>query len=86
MPNPGGISGNACGRSEGLWNRSASEGAKQQGDEGCNVPYYWYPDSRSVVFGALINIRPRQGNMGMEIQDIRLREQVEAVVRHLLEG
>ena len=46
----------------------------------------WYPDSRSVVFGALINIRPRQGNMGMELQDIRLREQVEAVVRHLLEG
>jgi hypothetical protein len=46
----------------------------------------WYPDSRSVLFGALINIRPRQGNMGMEIQDIRLREQVEAVVRNLLGG
>jgi hypothetical protein len=46
----------------------------------------WYPESRSVMFGALINIRPRQGNMGMEIQDMRLREQVEAVVRNLLEG
>jgi hypothetical protein len=46
----------------------------------------WYPDSRAVVFGALINIRPRQDNMGMEIQDIRLRGQVEAVVRSLLEG
>jgi hypothetical protein len=46
----------------------------------------WYPDSRSVVFGALINIRPRQGNMGMEIQDIRLRGKVETIVRNLLEG
>jgi len=46
----------------------------------------WYPDSRSVAFGALINIRPRQGNMGMEIQDSRLRNRVETVVRTLLEG
>jgi hypothetical protein len=46
----------------------------------------WYPDSRTVAFGALINIRPRQGNMGMEIQDPRLRVRVENVVRRLLEG
>ena len=46
----------------------------------------WYPDSRSVLFGALSNIRPRQGNMGMEIQDIGLRGQVEAVIQSLLEG
>ena len=42
--------------------------------------------SHTLVFGALINIRPRQGNMGMEVQDPRLREQIEAVVRRLLEG
>lgn len=29
----------------------------------------WYPDTRTVGFGAPINIRPRQGNHGMEIQD-----------------
>ncbi len=46
----------------------------------------WYPDSRAVAFGALINIRPRHGNMGMEIQEPRLRGRVETVVRHLLEG
>ena len=46
----------------------------------------WYPDSRTVAFGALSNIRPRQGNMGMEIQDPRVRAWVESIVRSLLEG
>ena len=45
-----------------------------------------YPDSRTVASGALINIRPAQGNMGMEIQEPRLRARVETVVRALLEG
>ena len=45
----------------------------------------WYPNSRTVAFGALINIRPRQGNMGLEIQDPRLRNRVETSVRTLLE-
>ncbi|MEW6375911.1 MAG: DUF5674 family protein [Thermodesulfobacteriota bacterium] len=29
----------------------------------------WYPESKKVEFGALINIRPQQGNRGMEIED-----------------
>jgi hypothetical protein len=45
----------------------------------------WYPESRTVGFVALINIRPHQGNMGMEIEDQKLRERIEAIVRHLLE-
>ena len=45
----------------------------------------WYPESRTVCFGALINIRPGQGNRGMEIESPELREKVERVVRHLLE-
>ena len=45
----------------------------------------WYPESRTVRFGALINIRPRQGNRSMEIQDPVLRRRVELVVRNLLE-
>jgi hypothetical protein len=45
----------------------------------------WYPDSRKVEFGALINIRPRQGNRGMDIEDPKLREKIEIIVRRFLE-
>jgi hypothetical protein len=45
----------------------------------------WYPETREVIFVALINIRPRQGNRGMGIEDPKLREKIEAIVRHLLE-
>ena len=45
----------------------------------------WIPDEREVRFEALINIRPRQGNRSMEIQDPVIRAKVEKVVRDLLE-
>jgi 2-iminoacetate synthase ThiH len=45
----------------------------------------WYPESKKVEFIALINIRPRQGNRGMEIEDPNLRAKVEAIVRRLLD-
>ena len=45
----------------------------------------WYPESRTVAFGALINIRPKQGNRGMEIQSLELRRKIEEIVRRLLE-
>ena len=45
----------------------------------------WRPDEKKVDFRSLINIRPRQGNRSMEIQDHALREQVEKIVRGFLE-
>jgi hypothetical protein len=45
----------------------------------------WHPGSRTVDFVALINIRPRQGNRGMEIADPNLRKKIEMIVRQLLE-
>ena len=45
----------------------------------------WYPHTHEVGFEALINIRPRQQNFGLEIQDPALRERVEKIVRRLLE-
>ena len=45
----------------------------------------WYPHTREVGFEALINIRPRQQNFGLEIQAPALRERVEKIVRRLLE-
>lgn len=44
----------------------------------------WYPGSRTIGFGALINIRPDQDNRGMEIENARLRQRVEILVRDLL--
>jgi hypothetical protein len=45
----------------------------------------WYPGSKTVEFVALINIRPHQGNHGMEIEDPKRRAKIEAIVRRLLE-
>ena len=46
----------------------------------------WYPDRRTVTFGALINIRPRQDNRSMEVQDPARRARIEQVVRAVFEG
>jgi hypothetical protein len=45
----------------------------------------WYPYERSVGFESLINIRPKQNNRSLEIQDPTLRAQVETIVRRLFE-
>jgi hypothetical protein len=46
----------------------------------------WLPFSQEVQFEALINIRPRQSNFSMTIQDATIRERVGTIVRRLLEG
>jgi len=45
----------------------------------------WYPEHRKVEFGALINIRPRQGNRSMEIEDPKLRDRIGTITRALLQ-
>jgi hypothetical protein len=45
----------------------------------------WYPESKTVDFVALINIRPRQDNRRMDIEDPKLRSRIETIVRQLLE-
>ena len=45
----------------------------------------WVPESKTVEFVALINIRPHQGNRGMEIEDPNLRAKIETIVRRCLE-
>lgn len=57
------------------------DGSRQENIWGAD----WYPESRTVGFGALINIRPQQDNRGMEIENPRLRDRIETVVRTLLE-
>ena len=45
----------------------------------------WYPESKQVQFGSLINIRPKQGNRSMVIGDSALRATIEAIVRERLD-
>jgi hypothetical protein len=59
-----------------------SDGSRQEDIWGAD----WFPKSQKVRFEALINIRPRQNNPAMEIQDLDIRAKVECLVRELLEG
>jgi hypothetical protein len=59
-----------------------AQGSRQEDTWGAD----WYPDSRTVTFGALINIRPRQHNRSMEVQDLTLRARIERAVRTVFEG
>lgn len=45
----------------------------------------WIPETQEVRFEALINIRPRQNNRSMTIQDAAIRKRVEEIVRSILE-
>ncbi len=45
----------------------------------------WYPLECKVGFESLINIRPKQNNRFMEIQDAALRARIEAIVRQAFE-
>lgn len=44
----------------------------------------WYPLTQEIGYESLINIRPRQNNRSMEIQDPVIRERVAQIVQKLL--
>jgi len=44
----------------------------------------WIPTTQEVRFEALINIRPRQGNLSMIVEDSKLRGKIEQVAVRLL--
>jgi hypothetical protein len=46
----------------------------------------WIPSTQEVTYESLINLRPGQGNLALEVQDPALREQIAVVVRRLLGG
>ena len=45
----------------------------------------WLPESREVRFESLINIRPKQGNRKLTIEDARLRATIEQIVQKRLD-
>jgi Protein of unknown function (DUF5674) len=46
----------------------------------------WIPATQQVAFESLINIRPRQGNRKLEIEDPDLRIRVASIMTDLLGG
>jgi len=46
----------------------------------------WNPSTQEVTFESLINIRPRQNNRSLELQDLNLRAKVEQITGNLLGG
>ena len=44
----------------------------------------WTPASQQVTFESLINIRPRQGNRSLDIQDPEIRSRVAQITLDLL--
>ena len=55
-------------------------GSRQEDIWGAN----WDPEAKTVQFEALINIRPRDNNRSMEIQDPQICSQVKRIVEGLL--
>ena len=45
----------------------------------------WHPATKTVTFESIINLRPRQQNFSMEVQDLVLRNRIEKIARRLLE-
>ncbi len=59
-----------------------NDGSRQDDVWGAN----WIPSTQTVELNALINIRPNQQNHSMTIQDPRLSQRVEVLIRQFLEG
>ena len=46
----------------------------------------WLPEGKNIRFESLINIRPKQGNRKMTIEDPTLQRTIERIVRERFEG
>ena len=60
-----------------------SLGAKQCDLWGGNL-YPWKKGSDRIEYTSFINIRPRDNNFGMEVEDIELRVDIKNIVENLL--
>lgn len=44
----------------------------------------WYPNKQMIEYESLINIRPRDNNRSMEVQNHEIREKIREIVQNLL--
>lgn len=58
------------------------DGSYQQNIWGAN----WIPETQTIEFEALINIRPKEKNFSMIIQNPTIKQQVGKVVKSILEA
>ena len=58
------------------------EGSNQQNIWGAG----WHWDTREVKYDSLINIRPKQGNRGIELTDLSLRQHIAEIILEFFEG
>ena len=56
-----------------------NEGSKQEDLWGFNI-FLNRPQEEAIEYTSMINIRPRQGNMGREVQDINVRKQIKSII------
>jgi len=59
------------------------DGSKQENLWGANL-YLQEKGEKRIEFSALINIRPRQGNRGMWIEDENIRKRVKTILDSLI--
>jgi hypothetical protein len=59
-----------------------NDGSRQEDIWGAD----WIPSTQQIRYEALINIRPHQNNLSMEILDPSIRNRVKEVVTRLLES
>lgn len=57
------------------------DGSLQKNLWGANV---YFEPSGKIEFTSLINIRPAQGNKGMEVNDPLIRQKMEQIIRSLI--
>lgn len=57
------------------------DGSRQENIWGAN----WIPKDKKVTYEAMLNIVPRRNNPFMEIQDPKIRQTVDNIVRKLLD-
>jgi len=56
------------------------DGSKQENLWGFN----FFPEENRIAFTSLINIRPLQNNRAIEIQDPKLKDRMERIIRKLI--
>ncbi len=57
------------------------DGSQQQDIWGAS----WEPDTSKITFESLINLRPRQNNYRMLIEDMSIRKKITEIIGQLLE-
>lgn len=69
----------------GEWHIDANNVLTENGSKQSNVwGFNFYPDDNRIQYTSLINIRPAQNNRAIEIQDEKLRKNMDDIIKKLI--